>query len=89
MMPTRFTLEEAQQIYEQKRAGVNTSALITLLQGRHHTFITGHSVFNAFMQVKEHYRGDRSDAEVLIDQLQTAGIPFRVCANLAVGFKVS
>ena len=79
---TRLSANETQDVYEAKKAGLGVSQLINLLQNKHDTFITAADISNAFHKAKETYKDGRTDAQVLIDQLNQAGIHYEVCTDI-------
>ena len=81
LLAAKITGEEAQEIFHNRMAGVGMATLRELLQGKHKGFLTADAVANAFYAAKKQYVGDRTDAQVLIDQLEEAEIPYKVCRD--------
>jgi len=79
LQSAHITPEEAHEIRNQRQAGVTTSALVGLLQQRHDSIVTAQTVYNALRMATEQYKDGRTDAQVLLDQLEAAGVACRVC----------
>jgi hypothetical protein len=59
-------------------AGVKGPALLEIMQGRYEGYVGRQAIYNALQKMRAQYQGNRTDSEVLLQQLQAGNIPHEV-----------
>lgn len=78
LLSAKLGEDEVEEVMGKRAAGVSSRSIADLLQTRHDGLVTAHAISNAFRKAKESYKGGLSDTQVMLDQLDTAGIPYKV-----------
>lgn len=78
LLTAKLDDDEVEEVLEKRAAGVSSRSIADLLQTRHNELVTAHAISNAFQKAKAKYKAGRSDTQVMLDQLEKAGIPYKV-----------
>lgn len=79
LLPAKLTDSEIADVREKRAAGVSMSTFAELLQMQHDEIVTAQALNNALQKAKQKYKAGRTDTQVMLDQLEKAGIPFTAC----------